>query len=305
MRTYDFFQRLIDELSDAFYVKDANSCYLMVNRAFARERGCAPEDIIGKTSEQVLGADAAGSIAEDRAVLQGGRISKEQAVRHPVTGEEYFRIVTKRLVENEDGAPLVIGYHVDITRTRQFAQRLLDVLPMPVYVKDAESRYIIVNQTQIREWQRPAEELIGATSMSLAPNEEIARIMREEDLAVLAGGSVYKEEENYHPETGQGRFRVVTKGLCQDPDGAPVIVCTMFDITAWRNAERELQAALKREKQLRQHTQNFVQRLIDVIPDPFYVKSATGRFLIVNEAYARRLQRASPDELVGDQKSVV
>lgn len=320
MPAYDFFQRLIDELPDAFYLKDASSRYVMVNQAFARERACAPEDIVGRTSEQVLGADAAGSIAEDRAVLQGGRISKEQAVRHPVTGEEYFRIVTKRLVENEDGAPLVIGYHVDITqwklaerrlqaalggeksgseRTRQFAQRLLDALPMPVYVKDAESRYIVVNQTLIGEWQRPAEELIGVTSMSLAPNEEIARIMRDEDLSVLAGGSVYKEEENYHPVTGQGRFRVVTKGLCQDADGAPVIVCTMFDITAWRNAERELQAALKREKQLRMHTQNFVQRLIDVIPDPFYVKSATGRFLIVNEAYARRLQRASADELVG------
>lgn len=83
-RTYTFFQRLIDGLPDAFYVKDANSRYLMVNQAFTRERGTAPEDIVGKTSEEVLGADAPGSIAEDRVALQGELISKEQAVRHPL-----------------------------------------------------------------------------------------------------------------------------------------------------------------------------------------------------------------------------
>ena len=93
---------------------------------------------------------------------------------------------------------------------RHFAQQLLDSVPMPIYVKDADSRYLIVNATLTREWQRPAQEMIGRTSMSLAPSEEIARVMREEDLDVLNGGSVYKEEENYHPVTGKGRFRVVT-----------------------------------------------------------------------------------------------
>ena len=317
-RTYAFFQRLIDGLPDPFYVKDADSRYVMVNMAFTRERGCTPEEIVGKTSEEALGVHAQQSIGEDRAALRGELVSKEQAVEHPVTGEEYFRVVTKRRVDNEDGLPLVIGYHHDITewkvaerdlqavvarekgaseRTRQFAQRLLDVLPMPVYMKDAESRYIFVNQTQVREWQRPAAEFIGRTSMSLV-DEKTAKVMRDEDVAVLAGGSVYKEEANYHPETGAGRFRVVTKGLCLDVDGAPVIVCTMFDTTAWRSAERELEAALGRETELRKRTQTFVQRLIDVIPDPFYVKSAEGRFIIVNESHARD-KEAPTDQLIG------
>jgi diguanylate cyclase (GGDEF)-like protein/PAS domain S-box-containing protein len=317
-RTYAFFQRLIDQLPDAFYVKDAGSRYVMVNMAFAALRGRTPAQIVGKTTEEVLGARAQESIAEDRAVLLGELVSKELVIENPVTGEKYSRVVTKRRVENEDGVPLVIGYHHDITqwklaerglqaalgrekvsseRTRQFVQRLLDVLPMPVYIKDAESRYLLVNETQTREWQRPAEQFIGRTSMSLAPNEAFAKIMRDEDIAVLAGGSVYKEEENHHPVTGKGRFRVVTKGLCVGTDGAPVIVCTMFDITAWRNAERDLKAALERETELRKRTQAFVQRLIDVIPDPFYVKSAEGRYLIVNEAHARE-KEASKEDLV-------
>ena len=308
-RTYQFFQRLIDGMPDAFYVKDADSRYVMVNEAFAREVGWDRAGIIGKTTQEVLGAAAGPAREQDRLALQGA----------PVTSDEPARRVIKRRVEDESGAPLVMGYHVDLRqsrraeralqaalmreksaaeRARQFAQRLLDAVPMPVYVKDAESRYIIVNATQVKEWQRPAHELIGRTSMELAPNDKIRRIMREEDAAVLAGGSVYKEEENYQPGAGKGRFRVVTKELSSDADGAPVIVCTMFDTSAWRNAEREFKGALERETELRKRTQMFVQRLIDVIPDPFYVKTAQGRFIIVNEAYARERQ-ASPYDLVG------
>ena len=320
-RSYAFFQRVIDGLPDPFYVKDAGSRYVMVNTAFARDYGSTPEQIVGKSAEEVLGARAQEAIGEDRAALLGELISKERVIEHALTGEKYSRVVTKRRVEDEDGVPLVIGYHHDVTqwklaerslqaalgrekssseRTRQFVQRLLDVLPMPVYVKDAESRYLIVNETLARELQRPAQEVIGITSMSLTPNEEIARIMREEDLSVLAGGSVYKEEANYHPMTGKGRFRVVTKGLCRDVDGAPVIVCTMFDTTAWRAAESALQAALARETEERKRTQRFVQRLVDVIPDPFYVKSATGRFIIVNEAHAREKQTPKEDLVAFD-----
>ena len=229
-------------------------------------------------------------------------------------------MVTKRRVEDEDGVPLVIGYHPDITqwklaerrvqaalgreqsaaeRTRQFAQRLLDALPMPIYVKDAESRYLIVNETQTREWQRPAA---GADR----PHLDVARAERGDRAGdargrprrCCAGGSVYKEEAEPPPGDRHRPLPRGHQGAVQDADGAPVIVCTMFDTTAWRTAERDLKAALERETGLRKRTQTFVQRLIDVIPDPFYVKSAEGRFLIVNEAYART-QHAAPEDLVG------
>jgi diguanylate cyclase (GGDEF)-like protein len=57
-------------------------------------------------------------------------------------------------------------------------------------------------------------------------------------------------------------------------------------------------AALDRETELRKRTQTFVQRLVDVIPDLFYVKSAEGRYIIVNEAHARERQ-AEKEELTG------
>lgn len=312
-RTTAYIQRLIDGIPDAFYIKDADSRYVMVNKTYAAERGRSPEDIIGKTTLEVAGnaRSAAEWEQEDRTALAGSDVYVEQKVRHVVTGEESFRILSKRRVENERGVAVVVGAHLDITkwklterdlqaalvreqnyseRVRDYLQRLFDVIPMPVYVKDAESRYLIVNTAQEREWGKTKAELIGVNSISLAPNETVAATIAREDAAVLGGETVYKEEHKRHAATGAEQFRVVTKGRCVDPDGQQVIICTLFDTTRWRVAERNLRTALDEQTTLRERTQSFIQRVIDVIRDPFYIKDAEGHYLMVNDALARERQ---------------
>lgn len=182
--------------------------------------------------------------------------------------------------------------------TRQFIQRVLDVVPMPIYVKEADSRVIIINRAQAEQWGTPREAIIGVPSFDLAPNQEITRVSRAEDMRVLGGELIYKEEHTHDGNLGQEQFRVITKGRCEDTTGAYVIVCARFDTTQWRQAERELQQALAREVLLRRRNQDFIQRVLDVIPDPFYIKDAEGRLVMVNEAYARDRGRTR-DSMIG------
>lgn len=309
-RTYAFIQRLIDGIPDAFYIKDTNSRYLMVNKAYADERGRSGADIVGKTSWDILGncEQAAEWVEEDRRALAGEHIYVEQCVEHVVSGVEQFRILSKRRVENEDGIGVIVGSHFNVTQwklaerelqaaltrekhhreqVQEYVQRLFDVIPMPVYVKDAHSHYQIVNAAQEREWGKTKAELIGANSIYLAPNDTVAATIAREDAAVLGGEIIYKEEHKRHAATGDEQFRVVTKGRCLDPYGQYVIICTLFDTTQWRVAERSLQGALAQQTALRERTQSFVQRVIDVIRDPFYIKDEKGRYIMVNDALAR------------------
>ncbi|GAA5166929.1 diguanylate cyclase [Viridibacterium curvum] len=182
--------------------------------------------------------------------------------------------------------------------TQQFVQRMLDVVPMPIYVKDAAGRIIIVNRAQAEQWGLAREEVIGNTSFSMAPDPERARLTHEEDARVLAGESIYKEEHTLDGNHGAEQFRVIAKARCEDPEGQPVIVCARFDTTQWRQAERTVQQALAREQLLRQRNQDFVQRVLDVIPDPFYIKDRNGRLLMVNEAFARQRGR-SRESVIG------
>lgn len=170
--------------------------------------------------------------------------------------------------------------------TREFIQRFIEVIPMPIYIKDADSRCIFVNQAQADQWGRSIDELVGKHSYAFATDPAVATRVKAEDLAVLAGGRVYREERKPHSATGAEQFRVITKQRCLDANGDYVIVCAFFDTTSWREVESKLQEALDRETLLRERTQEFVQRLIDVIPDPFLIKDADGHLLMVNEALA-------------------
>ncbi|MFT3734948.1 MAG: diguanylate cyclase [Rhodocyclaceae bacterium] len=182
--------------------------------------------------------------------------------------------------------------------TRQFIQRMLDVVPMPIYVKDAESRIIIVNRAQAEQWGLKHEDVIGNQSFNVATDPERVRLTHEEDARVLNGEQVYKEEHTLDGNQGKEQFRIIAKARCEDSDGHPVIVCARFDTTHWRQAEREVQQTLAREQLLRQRNQDFVQRVLDVIPDPFYIKDKDGRLLMVNEAFARQRGRTR-DSVIG------
>ncbi|HSD38168.1 MAG TPA: diguanylate cyclase [Rhodocyclaceae bacterium] len=182
--------------------------------------------------------------------------------------------------------------------TRQFIQRLLDVVPMPIYVKDADSRVIIVNSAQAEQWGEAREAVIGSHSFKLAPDSERTRVSLAEDRQVLDGEVIYKEEHSRDGPSGQDQYRVIAKGRCEDPEGNYVIVCARFDTTKWRQAEREMYQALEREVLLRQRNQAFIQRVIDVIPDPFYIKDRNGRLVLVNEAFASERGR-TPESMLG------
>jgi diguanylate cyclase (GGDEF)-like protein/PAS domain S-box-containing protein len=182
--------------------------------------------------------------------------------------------------------------------TRQFIQRLLDVVPMPIYVKNADSRVIIVNRAQAEQWGLAREAVIGTQSFSLAPDPERTRLSLAEDRQVLDGEVIYKEEHSRDGPFHQEQYRVITKGRCEDTEGNYVIVCARFDTTKWRQAEREMHQALEREVLLRKRNQEFIQRVIDVIPDPFYIKDRNSRLVMVNEAFAGDRGRTT-DSMLG------
>ncbi|MBS1208370.1 MAG: domain S-box [Proteobacteria bacterium] len=323
-RVQDYVQRLIDLIPQPVSVKDAHSRYLMVNEAHARELGKPKADIVGLRSWDWIAdshPDLSASVsAEDAEVLAGKVIYKEEHEPHPVTGEERHRIISKGCCLDSEGRPVIVVANFNITRwyqaereltqalereqqnherTQQYIQRLIDVIPYPVYVKDSASRFLLVNTAFANERELSKDELPGQDSVSLQISGlEAIRFTTEEDARVLAGEVVFKEEYKPNPRNGVERYRVVSKAGCEDANGDKVIVVSTFDVTRWRLAERELAAALQRETARSERIQQYVQRLIDVIPQPVYVKDASSHYLIVNQAFATE-RGMSKEELVG------
>lgn len=315
--TWAFIQRILDVIPEAVYLKSQDGRYTLVNTAFEQEKGRARAELLGRTVQELYpgSAGAERSHAEDRAVLAGQFIRKEEDHVHPVSGRPVTRIIIKGHCLDPDGQPVLVGIHIDITSLRQsetqlrsalarqaqhnaatnaFVQRVLDLIPYPVYVKDAQSRYLLVNEALAQDKHTSREELLGHLGISERASPEVMFKHFDEDGRVLAGEKIFKEEHKNHFHTGQEVFRIISKGCCLDAQGEPVIVGVHFSITELRQAERAMQQALERETALRKQVQEFLQRLIDVIPDPFYIKKAGGRYVMVNEAFAAswRLDKA-------------
>ncbi|MDO6385895.1 PAS domain-containing protein [Uliginosibacterium sp. 31-12] len=323
-----FLQTLIDVIPQPVYIQRLEadgSHYLLVNEAFCASHNRSRESLIGSAAAELLDPLQANALLqEDRAIAAGSVVFREEQAVDASTGQERILIVSKQSCLSPEGERVIVGTHFDITpwrlaerevhqaldrerslreRTQSFVQRIIDVIPYPVHVKDAHSRYLLVNEAFVRERGCSRAELLGhdpsqiarlMTDHKASAREEEnlrAETSLREDRAVLAGDTVIKEEHNHHSVTGEERFRTVFKCACEDIEGQPAIVTAMFDITKWSIAERELQQTLAREKSLRERTQAFIQRFIDVIPQPLYIKDAQSRYLMINEAFARELRR--------------
>ncbi|MDP5240376.1 PAS domain-containing protein [Uliginosibacterium sp. 31-16] len=334
-RSQRFIQTLIDVIPRPVYVKDDTGRYTLANESFCAAHGISRDKLLGHRADEVgLSSLNAQTIAlEDARVMAGAPIFKEEFTASPEKpGEDRYIIVSKQSCVDPEGRRVLVGTHIDITpwrlaerdlqaalrretekhhRTLTFVQRLLDVFPNPVCLKDANSRYVMVNEAFVQSRGKSREELLNhdaaqiaqavvSLSSGLLPEaERRASRSLQEDQAVLAGTPLRKEENNSPDQNGVLHDRIVTKTACEDPDGHPIIVVSMFDITDMRNAQRELDRALQRESRQMEHMREFLQRVIDMIPQELCIKDADSRILLVNPVYLRHRHLHDAAEVIG------
>jgi len=192
---------------------------------------------------------------------QGDSIFKEDYDTDKNTGRERWRIATKGRCLNAHGEPVIVGANFDISAlrlaeraaqerleneikqrelTQDFIQRLIDVIPDPVYVKKTGGLYVMVNEAFLDYHQRPREEVMAGPNSMKYSRPDIRQVSLAEDDAVLAGEEVQKEEHTTRKATGEEVYRIVTKRRSVYLDGDPVVVGIDHHITRWRVAEREL-----------------------------------------------------------------
>ena len=176
-------------------------------------------------------------------------------------------------------------------RTNQFMQDSINAIPMPIFVKSRSGRLIMINDAYCEQRQRRREDILGKTASELAATPDLARLIDEEDAVVLRGGHVRKEERLLHPHTGEERYQVVTKALSLTESDKPVIIGTFFDVTSMRLAERGIREALAAQTRLRE----FLQSVLDALPDSLFVKDTQHRYIMTNRAYSEATGLSAED----------
>jgi diguanylate cyclase (GGDEF)-like protein/PAS domain S-box-containing protein len=120
-------------------------------------------------------------------------------------------------------------------------QATVDTMPVPVFIKDRERRYIACNNAFEHYIGLPAGEIIGKTVYDIAP-EEMAAIYENADIAHLEKGGTDTYETRVRYADGSVHDVVFHKAVFLDAAGeADGIVGVMLDISERKALERRLE----------------------------------------------------------------
>jgi PAS domain S-box-containing protein len=192
-----------------------------------------------------------------------------------------------------------------------FLGMIINSFTDPLFVKDRQHRYVLINAAESNFTGRKHEEMIGKTSNDFFPKEQ-ADILWEKDEEVFATGRENINEEFVTDGRGIVRTMLTKKTLYVDKAGNQFLVGIARDITKSKKIEEQLKWAhdelekrvlerttdLEKANQALTDTRDYLDKIINSIGDPIHVKDRQHRVILVNDAACKLFGR-SREEILG------
>jgi diguanylate cyclase (GGDEF)-like protein/PAS domain S-box-containing protein len=121
--------------------------------------------------------------------------------------------------------------------TKPFSKRdaeamrlVLDAVPHPIFVKNAQSRFLLLNSSMCDFMGHSHDDLIGKTDYDFVPREQ-ADVFQRIDRLVLETGEINENEEFIQGPDGEIRTLLTRKARARLPNGAHCVVGSISDIS--------------------------------------------------------------------------
>ncbi|WP_200530259.1 PAS domain-containing protein [Halorubrum sp. LN27] len=254
-RTHRRFQTVLETMSAAVFLKDADGRYLLMNQA-CRDLLDVDDDSVGMTDRDLFPQESAERTrADDQRVLNSGeQIEIEETI--PTSAGESVRLTRKSPVYDDEGEIVAVcGVSTDITEQKE-RERTLQQL------KDRLELAVEGAQLGIWDWDMTTDEvefneqwarMLGHSADEIEPRlEEWERRVHPDDLEPvedalsehIAGETAYYDTE-HRMRTASGEWkwiRDVGKVVERDGEGEPVrAVGIHLDVDDQKRRERELE----------------------------------------------------------------
>ncbi len=238
---------LIEALPLPVYSKDPQGLYLFCNQAFCDYLQHPREQIIGRSAYDLLPHDLADihSRADQQLAEKAGRICYQASLPHATGMREV--LFNKSAHLGRDGKLReIFGLMTDITdlnNSQIFLSNILNAISYPVFVKDDQSRYQVVNQALNDFVGYTREEMLGKTDFDLYPQREAQRFTTTDQLALQEQEPISYESTITSKQGSAARINV-RKKVFKDNSGSRYLVGVYHDVTSLYQA-REKMASLQ------------------------------------------------------------
>jgi PAS domain S-box-containing protein len=265
------YHSLVDQLPAGVFRKDAEGRFVFVNSWYCRIKGMMPEQILGKTPQELAAGefakhpDAAKEISlaiqganNHKWIMETGKRVDVEEQYAGADGKMQFWQVVKTPVFGADGKIIGSqGIFFDITereqvgaelaRERNLLRTLIDHLPDAIYAKDVEARKIMVNPADLKNIGCKAEaEAIGKNDFDFFPKKIAEAFFADDKTVIQTGQPLINREEKFVNPAGETRWLLSSKIPLRDAAGNIIgLVGVGRDITGIKEAEAQLKQAHK------------------------------------------------------------
>ncbi|MDD9942214.1 MAG: ATP-binding protein [Myxococcales bacterium] len=120
--------------------------------------------------------------------------------------------------------------------------RILDTIADPLFVKDEEHRWIVVNQAFCDFMGHGRDEIIGKSDFDFFPRSE-AETFWQKDAEVFESGEVNINEEPFTDADGQTHVIITKKAVFTDEEGRRILVGIIRDVSELKRTQKALEEA--------------------------------------------------------------
>ncbi|GAB2877499.1 hypothetical protein GCM10027277_53510 [Pseudoduganella ginsengisoli] len=142
----------------------------------------------------------------------------------------------------------------DVTRSEDQLQHIVSLLPVALFLKDPDSRIIMMNEACEQIFGVGFAKLSGTRGSAYYPPEQMEAFL-EADRAAFASGRLWVEEEwVWHAGLQEDRRVQTFKRPVYDSEGKPAVLIGMcIDVTERMRADQALQDSLRQLRKLSDH----------------------------------------------------
>jgi two-component system cell cycle sensor histidine kinase/response regulator CckA len=290
------YRRLTDNMQDVIWQLTPDLVFTYVSPSDQKQRGYEAYEVLGRSVWEFM-TPASQELARKKFAERMRDLAENKKFNNTVYQVEQIRkdgttvwteLLSTPLFDSEGNLIAFQGVTRDITDRKRaeesleaagaFLNTILNAVPVPLFYKDKDGRYIGCNKSFEKFFGKMRQELVGKSVFDMTSGD-LAEIYHAKDLELFHNPGVQVYDSQVKDSSGAVHDVVFHKSTFSDHEGHVLgLIGVILDITELT------QARLRLEKE-RAH----LRTLLQTIPDLIWLKNSDGIFVTCNARFERFL----------------